>query len=321
MAEAYRPEGYLYAAARIRAMEARLLGKEQLGRLSELPTALAVLGASECAEYGAPDAGEGPEDVLERRLAAAYRTVGEIVPDPALCLFPRLVYDCHNAKTLEKCKLRGVPPEGLLIDLGSVSVAKLLAAGEDYPALLPTHLREGVPAAREAFAKTADPQEIEFLLDRAAFADMQAAAAPLDFAAEIMLARTDLANLLAVWRQLGLYTPERMAELLPRAWLAGGSIPAESFEGCEDRKSFLNLVKSTPYAGVFEKSVTAPAECERAADDFVMHLVRRAKYVTYGAEVPIAYLFAVEYEVKNLRILLAAADAAHAREKWRMTYV
>ena len=61
------------------------------------------------------------------------------------------------------------------------------------------------------------------------------------------------------------------------------------------------------------------------ADDLWMELVRKAKYIPFGAEVLIGYAVAIEYEVKNIRIILAAKDAGIApdgiRERLRKSYV
>ena len=64
---------------------------------------------------------------------------------------------------------------------------------------------------------------------------------------------------------------------------------------------------------------------EKWADDFWMELVRDAKFVPFGAEVFIGYAIALEYEIKNIRILLAGKDAGLdsdvIRERLRKSYV
>ena len=56
-----------------------------------------------------------------------------------------------------------------------------------------------------------------------------------------------------------------------------------------------------------------------------MGLIRRARYVTFGAEVPIAYLLAAERQSKNLRMLLAGKeaglDAQRIQARMRESYV
>ena len=56
-----------------------------------------------------------------------------------------------------------------------------------------------------------------------------------------------------------------------------------------------------------------------------MHLVREAKGVIFGVEVPLAYLLATEAQCKNIRILLAGKQAGlepdAIRERMRDCYV
>ena len=64
---------------------------------------------------------------------------------------------------------------------------------------------------------------------------------------------------------------------------------------------------------------------EKWSDDYWMELAREAKFIPFGAEVLIGYAVALEYEIKNIRILLAGKDAELPsdviRERLRKSYV
>ena len=66
-------------------------------------------------------------------------------------------------------------------------------------------------------------------------------------------------------------------------------------------------------------------EMERAADNARMETARKAKFLPFGAELMIGYAMALEYEVMNVRILLAGKDAGLSadviRERLRKSYV
>jgi vacuolar-type H+-ATPase subunit C/Vma6 len=199
-------------------MESRLVGREKLNQLLTAPTvgdverALEEWGAAKKQEYG---------------LKSAFEAVTESLPDKALLHFLQYPYDCHNLKAIEKCRIKGVRPDALLIDLGSVSTKRLLTVSEkEVFALLPTHMAMGVEAAREAFAKTGDPQEIDFILDRAAYADMAKAAAPYPFATELVRVQAELLNLLMCLRLLRMRNGELGRSILIRA-----ALPVGSFDG------------------------------------------------------------------------------------------
>ncbi len=323
MAARYDPTAYLYASARIRALEVRLTSKEQWSRLTELHSAEEVLSAY--ADKGVKD--DRRELAAEDALRAAFATVAESVPDPALVKFLQYPYDCNNVKALEKCRIRGLDPSDLLIDLGSISANTLQTVSEnELLALLPTHMATALPLARAAYDKTGDPQEIDFILDKAAFADMQAVAAPFPFAATLVGTRADLANILICTRLIRM-----QAKDLGRSMLERSAIPCGRFDAAtllawydEGEEALIGALSGTPYAKIVDKDATL-STIEKRADDHVAALVRQAKSVVFGAEVPIAYLMAIENESKNLRILLAAKkaglDGAATRARMREHYV
>ena len=222
----YDPLDYLYASARIRAMENRLFGREKLNQLLTAPTvrdiekALEEWGADKAHEYG---------------LREAFASVLESLPDKALLLFLQYPYDCHNLKTIEKCRIKGVDPAPLLIDLGSVSAQKLLTVSEkELLSLLPAHLSCGVEQARERFAKTGDPKEIDFALDCAAYADMAQAAAPYPIAAELVRVQAERMNLLMCLRLLRMQSGELGRTSLLHAALPVGGFDASLLLSCFD---------------------------------------------------------------------------------------
>ena len=323
MAARYDPTAYLYASARIRALEVRLTSKEQWSRLTELHSADEVLSAY--ADKGVKD--DRRELAAEDALRAAFATVAESVPDPALVKFLQYPYDCNNIKALEKCRIRGLDPTDLLIDLGSIPANTLQTVSEnELLALLPAHMAAALPLARAAYDKTGDPQEIDFILDKAAYADMQAVAAPFPFAAMLVEARADLTNILICTRLIRMQAKDLGRSLLERSAIPCGRFAVATLLAWYDEgeEALIGALSGTPYAKIVDKDATL-STIEKRADDHVAALVRQAKAVTFGAEVPIAYLMAIENESKNLRILLAAKkaglDGAATRARMREHYV
>lgn len=320
MAKRYDPTEYLYASARIRSLELRLTSREQWSRLCEMHSPDEILAAY-C------DKGTRSENAAEEALRQAFDTVTESVPDKTLCRFLQYPYDCNNVKALIKCRLRNVDADGLLIDLGSIPVKDLQAASEsELSLLLPQHMARALPQAVEAFDKTGNPREIDFILDKAVFADMREAAEPFPFAAELVAARADLTDLLICCRLLRMQNHELCRALLDRAAICCGRFDREKllslFDGGED--ALPRGISDTPYAKIFDTGLSL-SELEKRADDYIADLVRRARAVTFGVEIPIAYLMAIENESKNLRILLAGKragwDSATVKARMREHYV
>ncbi|MBQ8357821.1 MAG: V-type ATPase subunit [Clostridia bacterium] len=320
----YDPSDYLYASARIRAMENRLLGREKLQQLLSLDTMDEVLSA--LADNGYDGEG-GILDICQRHLEETFRTVADFLPDPTLIRFLQYPYDCHNLKVLEKCRVKGTDPAELLIDLGSIPAKDLLTVSENELAdLLPPHMAAGLREARDAFDKTGNPREIDFVLDRAAYADMAAAASPFPLANQWVQAKADLTNLLICLRLLRMQSGDQGQALLSRTMLPGGTLDEAFLSDCYEggESGLVSALARTPYGQIFGNGLPL-SQCEKNADDFLIELTRRARAVSFGAEVPIAYLMAAETESKNLRILLAqktVGDRADiTKERMRNSYV
>ncbi len=331
MAAHKNPTDYLYAGARIRAMENALIGRERLGSLSELRSEDEIFAAlnsygldSVIGADGNPDA----EATLLAALSAGFREVAEACGESGLFAFLRYPYDCNNIKAILKCRLRSVSADGMLIDAGTVPADRLPAIlSEERYAELPRHMGAAIPEVLAAYAKTKNPQEIDLGLDRACFADM-AAGATLPFAAKIVSLRADCTNVMICLRLLRMGATFPMRAAMLSALVPGGTLGegffTEAFDGGESR--LVDMVSMTELAPLFdiggERTLSA---VEKNADDLVTEFVRTAKFVPFGAEIPVAYLMALETSVKNLRILIsgkaAGLSADEIRGRYRESYV
>ena len=331
MANRYSPTDYLYTSARIRAIENNMIGKEKLGALielkstSEIITSLLPLGFVEITDKnGAVDT----EAMLLDYFKKGLDTVEESIPDTSLSLPIRYPYDNHNIKSYLKCEKRGVDPSELMIDAGSVCLPVLteaLATG-NYDAL-PTNMAKAIPEALEAYAKTSDPREIDFHLDRAAFADMAEAVEHFPFARKIVAIKADLVNILICARLTLAGSPELAPALFAKAAVSGGTLSHSFFAPLweEGAPSLSALLSTTPYHSVLQENDISLTATELAADNYLTAALGEAKRVPFGAEVPFAYLMALEASVKNLRLLLACKKAGlesiAIRTKVRACYV
>ena len=112
---------------------------------------------------------------------------------------------------------------------------------------------------------------------------------------------------------------EAGALLLQEALLDGGTLSKNDVASLyqkEERQIWEHLLY-TDYKGFAEMMTSnepSLTEIERAADDFWMSFVRDARFIPCGAEVLVGYLCGVEYEVRNLRVLLAGKAAGLAGE-------
>lgn len=307
---------YLYCTARIRAMEASLIGREKLERMLDQPTA-----AEAMAQVGAAAVTPAEREAwFADRLAEAYRAVLAMLPAPDAIRFLQYPYDCCNIKAALKCAVRGIDCASMLVGCSTLPIEAYpdMAVRGDFSAL-PRRMAAAAEEARAAFTRTADPQQIDLILDRACYADM-GEAAKTAYTAELVRVKADLTNLMIFLRilRMGL-TPANRA-MLEAALLPGGDLPAavflEAIRG--GTASLREAVRGSVCEEIFarfdgeEEPTAAVLEC--ACDDAFMRRVQAAKYVSFGEEVPVAYLCAWEYAVKNMRIICAGKDAGLSRD-------
>ena len=320
---------YLSISTRIRAMENSLLTRERMERMLEARSneeAAKVL--SECG-YG--EISTLTPSALDERLLAArdavYQDLQSAVPDPNLIHVFRIKYDYHNAKVLLKCQAVGAQPERLLAGGGRYAPGALQDAFQrDDLRDCSDAFRKEVAEAREVLASSADPQRSDFILDRACFAEMSAAAQATgsEFLMGYVRLQIDAANLRAAVRAARM---EREGDFLSQVLVPGGNVPEKSIASAKGGDLGL-LFRGGPLAqaAALGASLAAPGsghltEFERMCDN----ALSAAKRVPFGEQTVIGYLHAKEAELTAIRIImtgrLAGLDTETIRERLRDSYV
>ena len=330
-------ENYLYAGARIRTLENSVIGREKLERL------LLADGTDACvslleewgvkivrnAETGAFDR----EATLEARLSAAYAEVLTTTDGAALARLWLMPYDCNNIKSAIKCAHRGLDCDRMLIRMfGGIPAENVRTAVEKRAYdRLPAPFGAAAQEAVAQFDRTGDPRVVDRILDAACYAGMLAMAKDSGVALAVKLVerKIDLTNVmiaLRAGRMGGEIGRRTLAEFfLPGGTLALSDLAAWSAAGEDEVLERLHFTALERFAKSVSGTDRTLAALERAADDDLMETAREAKMVPVGAEIPLGYLVGREYEVKNLRILLAGKSVGlpvdALRERMRLSYV
>lgn len=332
MAGRYRESDYLYSSARIRALEGQRIGRDRLERMLEVQSSDEVMAM--LADHGFLWSGESREECLLTGLSNGFEELERATQGMTSPVrFLRYPYDCNNIKALIKCFARGIVADEMLFEsLGTLSAQQVKAAFEtkDYH-MFPHHMAQAIPKAEESFAQTGNPQKVDLILDRACYADMleETERSGVSYAVRLVQTKIDLTNLLICLRLIRMDSGVAAEAFLEEALLSGGTLDRTLFtEGlAAGEQSLAERLTYSPYSG-FAALLTegSPLHAlEKWSDDFWMELARGAKFVPFGAEVLIGYAVALEYEVKNVRILLAGKDAGLEsdviRERLRKSYV
>ena len=327
---------YMYASSRVRALENGIVGKDRIEQLLGAASMDEVY--ARLSEFGVEivkdaDGGVLEEQTLQGILTRALDDLTESAPAPELFDFLRYPYDCHNIKAAIKSYLRGLSPDGMLSPLGTILPEKVakMPVEDDYAAL-PEAMAQGAPLAMQAYAKTANPRQIDLILDKACYADMLSCAKKSGepFHLQMVQAKIDLTNTMICLRLARMKAGEQGELLLDRALLDGGilekNVLMQAYPEGED--ALIYCLRGTAYekfATALGESDGTAAAAERLMDDYLMELVRTVRYTTFGAPVLSAYFYAQEYAVRNIRIVLAAKRAGLAaetiRERIRTSYV
>ncbi len=327
---------FLYVSARIKYLETKLLGKNDIERILEAPGIEDALKALSDSEYGS-DIAEMEnvyefEKVLDKSMLRTIKTLKESFKNHEIITFFTLKNDFHNLKVIIKAMISGsdngffsrlceTPPEEI----------KKYVEGETS-ANIPDSLKEAYHKAIEAFESTKDPQQIDFVLDQALFEEMgKIAGNSRDaFLKEYLTALSDLTNIKTMVR---LKKIDGDIRTLDSALVSGGSLPKEFFKEkfLESSQSLIEALNNTPYQQIVEEGITqwdltgSPSVFEKLVDNYMISLARRGLYKPFGSETVIGYLAARENEIKLLRIIMVGKingiPSDMIRERLRDVYV
>lgn len=328
---------FLYASARIKALETKLLGKSTIDRILEADGPEEALKVLSDTDYGSDIAEMNNiydfEKVLANSLKRTYKDVADSLKDDNIIRFFILKQDYHNLKVLIKGKILGVSGKQYFSELSTISTEEMeKLIDEDVSAMVPESIKNAYRNAMTAYESTQDPQQIDLILDKALYEELYklVKAAGNDLLSRYFSALVDLINIKTMFRLIRIKADVRV---LDKALLPGGTISKETLEKLfgEPVQGIIDSFTSSPYNKIVEEGLSAwestgsSAVFERLSDNYLLSLARKGLYKPFGAETVMGYLIARENEVKNLRILLVGKinriSTEMIRERLRDVYV
>ena len=239
MLQQNRDLDYVYLSTRVQAMERGLLTRERMERMLDAPTLdTAAKVLTECGYPDlprvTPDAGE---EILEQCRGRLMADLEGEMPQPEVLAVFQLQNDYHNAKVLVKAEALGGDWDRLLLRGGRYDPRQLAEdyRREDLSAYGESFCR-GIARAREVLGATGDPQQADFVLDRACFEDLTRTArdSGSEFLQGYAALLIDAANLRAAVRasRLG-----KGADFLLQALVEGGNVPVSALAGARGYES------------------------------------------------------------------------------------
>lgn len=332
-----REDDYAYASARIRVRETKLLGKSHFDRMLDASTAEEAYKVLTEAEYGIPGKNTAGvfayEELLADEMMKCYMLLLEIAPQPDLVKAFQRRHDFFNIKVVLKAEFSQKEMPAILMDTGTIDREAVVSMirERDYSEFTPI-MQEAIEQTRELFSKTHDPQIVDIILDKASYhqlvIDLNEIKSPfLHRLAELI---TDTTNIKMFIRARFL---NKSWDFIQKILLKHGTIREKVYFGSSGKSidDFVEQLHNSEYADVVEKgwemskSTKTSLELEKLLDDYIMEYIQGAKMVTMGVEPLIAYLFAKEAEIKNVRIIMTAKinklSVDLIRERLRECYV
>ncbi len=306
---------YVYAVAKIRALEPGLLTSQQVTRLLGMSAdeLLKSLGDTDYAHL-LPSTPTEYEDIIQRGRESLFYLMDKLILDPPVIEFVRARFDNYNIKMSLKAKIAESEPRALS-SYGNISISEItdIFRNESY-SRLPSRFEEGIENAVESYYIDKDPGMLDIRLDKSLFdfrSDKALEANNL-FLSTIHKIDIDLTNIKTLMRT-------KWAKMEKKKFLSGlidgGLISTKGLITIYDEaaENVWEYFRYTPYSNmlsegapeVFEKG--SFLKLEKLADDVFIQFLRFTKYFTFGVEPVVAYFYAKENEFKILRMLFTGS--------------
>ena len=322
---------------RLRVYETRLLDKAKIDRMidsSSAEDALKVLQETEYANVMSNvKRAEDYEEVLSSELKRVFSVLYDISPERKLVDIMSIKYDYHNAKVLIKGKILKKDFSHMIIPIGMEDPVKLkYAIDNEYFRDLNPIIREAIEVSLEDFTSNKDPQRIDVIIDKYMFEAISTISKEIkdSFLEKYIKSLIDLTNIKTLLR---VKKQNKSRDFLQVVLVEGGAIDNDKLLALlsDSVENIVSKLSYTDYSEVLKQGIEAFSKTgsvsvlEKLSDNYIMDLMKNAKYVSLGIEPVLAYLYAKENEIKIIRIIMVGKLNNIAgeviRERLRDSYV
>jgi V/A-type H+-transporting ATPase subunit C len=309
---------FIYAVARVRVLETRLLDKdimEDLIEARDITDMYRILSDTEYAEVLKElEETSNYERLLDWELRRVNYLIYKDSPEPYLTDLFHLRHDCQNIKKLLRAKfLEEDVSENELSPSGLIEPSDLIEwIKQDYYTDLPDWLVEGIESAKKLYEEKGEFGLIDAEIDKAMFARQLhiSKTYPYPFLEKYFSTAIDLANIRIYFR---IKLSEGSIDRFKFFFIPGGFLESLFFfEGWEkplqeQEKHF----EKTDYRQITEGFLSAYEEkkslipLDRLCSKHLFSLLEAGYLITFGIEPIINYLLRKEAEIAGLRAIMA----------------
>lgn len=317
---------YPYAVARIRAIESTLFTNTELEQiLNESPERIMAILQEHKYDTDEIERVEDYEIVLKKEIEKLYKLISEIVPEEDFKDIFLCKNDFHNMKVLIKSEIMNKENNKILIDGGTIDVEVLKTAiAEKKYDILPDIMSKAVLKVKEKYETTQMSHIIDLTLDKYTYLYMSQLAkkSKIEFIIEYVKKMCDIVNIRTFFRVKAI---SKNFEDFEDAFIENGDISIRVFQEAFDSEEPIAELKQMSNFQMLEKVEDDIISLAKICDNYLTEYVSVAKYEALGVEPLIAYIYAKETEIKNIRIILTGklnnVDVNVIKERLRDSYV
>ena len=329
-------ERFIQSSTTTRIYEKKLLKRSDFERMIEakdLDEAIRFLNDTPYQTYvNKLSRNEDYEIALKESLKDNLNDFYKLLPSTEVVDIFNLKYEYHNLKVILKENISGQDYSGMYINIGEFNFDKLKKEFESGDRKkLDSLYAEVISSVYDEFLEFKDPQNIEILIDKGYFERLKS----LSDETEIELFKQyteDLIDFTNIRTLLRCQKQGSDLNFLNRVLVDGGTIEKTRYKDFLNQKIDENstLFKSARIYYQVKESIKEYNSSnnlsyfEKSMDDYLMEVMKEAKKITYGPEVPFAFLYGKETEIKNLRIIFVSKlnklPTNFIRERLRESY-
>ncbi|ALV20930.1 MULTISPECIES: V-type ATP synthase subunit C [Carnobacterium] len=331
-----KPTAFAGTNARIRVYESNLLRNDQFERMLQAPDFEEALNVLKDTPYR-NDIEQLKETkdydlMLVNELQRMYAELFSISPEPNLVELFSLRYSYHNLKVLLKEYFTKNDFTTMLIPIGKNSISTLRQAVETSRSDdLDQEYLTSILEVKTDYEDYSNIQSIDIILDRRYFTHLKQLAIKIEDpkVLELIVLYIDLNNLSTLTRAI---SQKRSRNFLTTILSDAGSMPIEELIslGSESLEEAGKKLAEGKYREIVTASIRSdnqelsPVKIDLATDDAFMEKMKDAKLEVFGPMPLLAYIYAKENEVKNLRLVLVGKEnklpLEEVTERMRINY-
>lgn len=317
-------ETYAYGVARTHIRESNLLTRQDVEQLFAAATyeeAVQLLG-----DKGYTGDTGKMESLMDARREDLWKFIDELSVAQDEFKILRYETDFHNLKVSVKAQIGDADPEEFFLAYGNVPAQEIWTAVKERKfELLPSFLSEPGKNALEFLLRTQDGQGCDMYLDRTTLETISKAGeeSAIPLIREYARWKTASTNIKIAVRCC---LTEKTADFIQKALAPCAELDCRrlSLAASKDMEPIYEYLGYTDYAGSVDALKISLSAFEKWCDNRLMERILPEKTKSFGLGPIIAYVLAVENEIKMVRLILSGKlnhlDENLIRERMRELY-